>query len=40
MGDTRVISKPYGKVFINSLPPFPRTRDIADVQAFFAQEPA
>lgn len=40
MGDTRLISKPYGKVFINSLPPFPRTRDIADVQAFFAQEPA
>ena len=40
MGDERLVSKPYGKIFINSLPPFPRTRDIADVQAFFAQEPA
>ena len=40
MGDTRLVSKPYGKVFINSLPPFPRTRELADVQDFFAQVPA
>lgn len=36
MGDTRLVSKPYGKAFIQSLPPFPRTRELADVQAFFA----
>jgi ATP-dependent DNA helicase DinG len=40
MGDTRLISKPYGKAFIQSLPPFPRTRELADVQAFFATVPA
>ncbi|MBP7370732.1 MAG: ATP-dependent DNA helicase, partial [Arenimonas sp.] len=38
MGDTRLVSRPYGKVFINSLPPFPRTRDIRDVQEFFAKD--
>ncbi len=32
--DTRLISKPYGRVFINSLPPFARTRELADVVAF------
>lgn len=36
MGDTRLIHKHYGKSFIHSLPPFPRTRELADVQAFFA----
>ena len=40
MGDTRLVNKHYGKIFINSLPPFPRTRDIADVQDFFSREPA
>ena len=40
MGDTRLVNKPYGKVFINSLPPFPRTREISDVQDFFAEVPA
>jgi ATP-dependent DNA helicase DinG len=40
IGDNRLVSKPYGKVFINSLPPFPRTREITDVQDFFAQVPA
>ncbi|HWS39931.1 MAG TPA: ATP-dependent DNA helicase, partial [Arenimonas sp.] len=40
MGDTRLVNKSYGKVFINSLPAFPRTRDIADVQDFFSKEPA
>ena len=40
MGDTRLVNKPYGKVFINSLPPFPRTREISDVQDFFAELPA
>lgn len=40
MGDTRLVSKPYGKTFIQSLPPFPRTREIEDVIDFFAKAPA
>ncbi|MFT3806829.1 ATP-dependent DNA helicase [Arenimonas sp.] len=36
--DPRLIGKSYGRLFLDSLPPLPRTRDIADVQAFFAQE--
>jgi len=39
MGDTRLVSKPYGKIFIQSLPPFPRTRELRDVQDFFATVP-
>jgi len=39
--DPRLVSKSYGSVFLNSLPPLPRTRRIEDVQAFFAPaEPA
>lgn len=34
--DPRLLGKPYGRSFLASLPPFPRTRDIGDVQAFFA----
>jgi ATP-dependent DNA helicase DinG len=34
--DPRLISKPYGKRIWQSLPPFKRTRDAADVIAFFA----
>ncbi|RNF84542.1 ATP-dependent DNA helicase [Lysobacter psychrotolerans] len=34
--DPRLLSKSYGSVFLNSLPPLPRTRQIEDVQAFFA----
>jgi ATP-dependent DNA helicase DinG len=37
--DPRLISKPYGKRIWQSLPPFKRTRDAADVIAFFAPEP-
>mgnify|MGYP002777072089 CR=1 FL=1 len=33
--DPRLISKPYGRVFMASLPPLTRTRSLADVQAFF-----
>jgi ATP-dependent DNA helicase DinG len=40
MGDTRLVSKPYGKTFIQSLPPFPRTRELYDVREFFAKVPA
>jgi len=37
--DPRLISKSYGKRIWRSLPPMTRTRDVADVVAFFAQEP-
>ena len=33
--DPRLTSKGYGKLFLASLPPMPRTRELADVQAFF-----
>ena len=34
--DPRLISKPYGKLFVRSLPPMKRTRKLADVEAFYA----
>lgn len=37
--DPRLISKSYGKRIWRSLPPMTRTRDVADVEAFFAREP-
>ena len=36
--DPRLHGKPYGKIFLESLPPMPRTRELADVDAFFATE--
>ncbi|WP_397608189.1 ATP-dependent DNA helicase [Silanimonas sp.] len=33
--DPRLVSKPYGRVFMASLPPLTRTKALADVQAFF-----
>ncbi len=33
--DPRLLTKPYGRLFINSLPPLGRTRDLEDVQKFF-----
>jgi ATP-dependent DNA helicase DinG len=33
--DPRLTSKTYGSVFLNSLPPLPKTRRIEDVAAFF-----
>ncbi len=36
--DPRLLGKSYGRVFLDSLPPLPRTRDVADVAAFFAAE--
>ncbi len=35
--DPRLTGKSYGRVFLDSLPPLPRTREIAAVQAFFAE---
>jgi ATP-dependent DNA helicase DinG len=36
--DPRLVTKSYGRLFLDSLPPFPRTRVLADVQDFFAAE--
>jgi ATP-dependent DNA helicase DinG len=38
--DPRILSRSYGAVFLESLPPMPRTRDLAAVQRFFAQDGA
>ncbi len=35
--DPRLVSKSYGRLFLDSLPPFPRTRQLEDVQVFFAE---
>jgi len=34
--DPRLRGRGYGRVFLDSLPPMPRTDDVADVEAFFA----
>jgi ATP-dependent DNA helicase DinG len=36
--DPRLLGKSYGRLFLDSLPPFPRTRQIEDVQAFLATQ--
>jgi ATP-dependent DNA helicase DinG len=36
--DPRLLKKSYGQIFLDSIPPMRRTRDISDVQAFFQQE--
>ena len=36
--DPRLLGKSYGRVFMESLPPLPKTRRIEDVEAFFAPE--
>ncbi len=33
--DPRLTGKPYGRIFLDSLPPFARTQQLADVQTFF-----
>ena len=35
IGDPRLKQKSYGRVFLNSLPKMPQTRQLSDVQAFF-----
>jgi ATP-dependent DNA helicase DinG len=37
--DPRLSSKAYGRAFLASLPPMPRTRSLTDVQAFFTVAP-
>ncbi len=36
--DPRLFGKGYGRIFRNSLPPMPVSRDVTDVQKFFASE--
>jgi ATP-dependent DNA helicase DinG len=38
--DPRLLGKSYGRIFLDSLPPLPRTRRIEDVTAFFAASAA
>jgi len=35
--DVRLFTKQYGRLFLKSLPPSPRTRKIADIVSFFAK---
>ena len=35
--DPRLVGKSYGRLFLDSLPPLPRTRVIGDVQRFFGK---
>ena len=35
--DPRLRSKPYGRLFLASLPPMPRTDRLENVQSFFQQ---
>jgi len=37
--DPRLTTKGYGRLFLASLPPMPRTRELGDVQAFFKPNP-
>jgi ATP-dependent DNA helicase DinG len=37
--DPRLVGKHYGRLFLDSLPPFARTRSVREVQAFFGVEP-
>jgi len=37
--DPRLTSRGYGKLFLDSLPPVPRTRDTGEVARFFTQAP-
>ena len=34
--DNRLVTRPYGAVFLNSLPPIPRTRDVVGVGQFLS----
>ncbi len=36
--DTRIASRQYGRVFLESLPPYQVTRDMDDVERFFEKD--
>jgi len=33
--DNRLLKQRYGRIFLDSLPPYSRTKDLAEVEAFF-----
>ncbi|MCP3701091.1 MAG: ATP-dependent helicase, partial [Aliivibrio sp.] len=35
--DNRLVTRPYGSTFLQSLPPIPRTRDLRNVSEFLAK---
>ncbi|WP_273388994.1 ATP-dependent DNA helicase [Thermomonas hydrothermalis] len=37
--DPRLLSRAYGRIFLDSLPPLPKTRALEQVRAFFADNP-
>jgi ATP-dependent DNA helicase DinG len=37
--DNRVIKQRYGRVFLESLPAYKKTKDLADVEEFFRADP-
>jgi ATP-dependent DNA helicase DinG len=37
--DPRIVNRPYGATFLQSLPPMPRCRDLAMINRFWQQEP-
>jgi ATP-dependent DNA helicase DinG len=36
--DNRILKQRYGRIFVDSLPAYKKTKDISDVEEFFAQE--
>ena len=36
--DPRLLKRSYGQLFLDSVPPMSRTRNIEDVEAFFQKE--
>jgi ATP-dependent DNA helicase DinG len=38
--DPRIITRPYGKAFLRSLPPYPVVQDLESCRRFFSKEPA
>ena len=37
IGDPRLRTRPYGRIFLNSLPDMTHTEDLSDIEAFFRQ---
>jgi ATP-dependent DNA helicase DinG len=37
--DGRIVTRNYGRVFLESLPPYRVTRELREVERFFASEP-
>jgi ATP-dependent DNA helicase DinG len=38
--DPRIVQKSYGRTFLSSLPPMPMTREIGEIEEFFAVKEA